>query len=74
LSLDPTNKVVAGQDHVTLSWGRDYADVAPLRGVIRGGAAEPHVAVTVAPVDSFPVTATPVAPLQFKPFDPPLPG
>jgi transglutaminase-like putative cysteine protease len=51
LSLDPTNKVVAGQDHVTLSWGRDYADVAPLRGVIRGGAAEPHVEVTVAPLD-----------------------
>jgi transglutaminase-like putative cysteine protease len=51
LSLDPTNKVVAGQDHVTLSWGRDYADVAPLRGVIRGGAAEPRVEVTVAPLE-----------------------
>ena len=50
LALDPTNDVTAGLDHVTLAWGRDYADVAPLRGVIRGGGqAEPKVAVTVAP-------------------------
>ncbi|MDN3922276.1 transglutaminase family protein [Roseateles violae] len=52
LALDPTNNVQAGQDHVTLAWGRDYADVAPLRGVIRGGgSAEPRVAVTVEPMD-----------------------
>ena len=37
-------------DHVTLAWGRDYGDVAPLRGVIRGGtAARPQVQVTVEP-------------------------
>jgi transglutaminase-like putative cysteine protease len=23
--------------HVTLAWGRDYADVSPVRGVILGG-------------------------------------
>ena len=51
VALDPTNDVAVGQDHVTLAWGRDYADVAPLRGVIRGGGnAPPHVAVTVEPV------------------------
>ena len=51
IALDPTNNVQAGQDHVTLAWGRDYADVAPLRGVIRGGGkAEPRVAVTVEPI------------------------
>ncbi|HEX2009573.1 MAG TPA: transglutaminase family protein [Roseateles sp.] len=50
LALDPTNDVVAGLDHVTLAWGRDYADVAPLRGVIRGGQAHPQVAVTVEPL------------------------
>jgi len=50
VALDPTNDVAAGQDHVTLAWGRDYADVAPLRGVIRGGGlAPPSVAVTVQP-------------------------
>lgn len=52
VTLDPTNNVLAGQDHVTLAWGRDYADVAPLRGVIRGGGrAQPRVAVTVAPLE-----------------------
>ena len=52
LSLDPTNDVMIGIEHVTLAWGRDYADVAPLRGVIRGGGnAQPRVAVTVEPMD-----------------------
>ena len=37
LELDPTNDVVPGGGHVRLAIGRDYADVAPLRGVIRGG-------------------------------------
>jgi transglutaminase-like putative cysteine protease len=51
VALDPTNNVQAGQDHVTLAWGRDYGDVAPLRGVIRGGGrALPQVAVTVQPL------------------------
>ena len=51
VALDPTNDLLVGQHHVTLAWGRDYADVAPLRGVIRGGGnAPPEVAVTVAPV------------------------
>ena len=51
LALDPTNDVVVALDHVTLAWGRDYEDVAPLRGVIRGGGtAPPHVAVTVEPI------------------------
>ena len=51
LSLDPTNDVMIGIEHVTLAWGRDYADVAPLRGVIRGGgSAQPRVEVTVEPM------------------------
>ncbi|OGB00798.1 MAG: transglutaminase [Burkholderiales bacterium RIFCSPHIGHO2_12_FULL_69_20] len=51
VALDPTNDIAVGQDHVTLAWGRDYADVAPLRGVIRGGGtAPPAVGVTVEPV------------------------
>jgi transglutaminase-like putative cysteine protease len=50
IALDPTNAVPAALDHVTLAWGRDYGDVAPLRGVIRGGGqAVPQVAVTVEP-------------------------
>ncbi len=51
VALDPTNKLAVAQDHVTLAHGRDYGDVAPLRGVIRGGGqAPPRVAVTVLPL------------------------
>jgi transglutaminase-like putative cysteine protease len=39
LELDPTNAVLPAADHVRLAVGRDYGDVAPLRGVIRGGGA-----------------------------------
>jgi transglutaminase-like putative cysteine protease len=34
LDLDPTNRSVAPPAHVTVGWGRDYADVAPLKGVV----------------------------------------
>lgn len=37
LALDPTNGTVAGEQHPVLAWGRDYADVAPLKGVMNGG-------------------------------------
>jgi transglutaminase-like putative cysteine protease len=51
VDFDPTNNVRPALEHVTLAWGRDYGDVAPLRGVIRGGtAAKPQVEVTVEPV------------------------
>ena len=34
--FDPTNGVPAGQRHVTVARGRDYADVTPLKGVYHG--------------------------------------
>ena len=37
LDFDPTNGSPTGEGHLTLAWGRDYADVAPLKGVIVGG-------------------------------------
>ena len=37
LELDPTNNLLASSDHVRLALGRDFGDVTPLRGVIRGG-------------------------------------
>jgi transglutaminase-like putative cysteine protease len=37
LDADPTNDRVPVDRHVTLAWGRDYADVSPIRGVILGG-------------------------------------
>ena len=39
LELDPTNDVIPAQHHVRVAWGRDFGDVTPLRGVIRGGGA-----------------------------------
>lgn len=51
--LDPTNDRAPGEDYVTLATGRDYSDVAPVRGVIQGGANHQlHVAVTVTPVEA----------------------
>jgi transglutaminase-like putative cysteine protease len=39
VDVDPTNNMVAGEAHVVAAWGRDYADVSPVRGVILGGGA-----------------------------------
>lgn len=56
VDLDPTNDRwgvgAPGEDYVTLAWGRDFSDVSPVRGVIRGGAShELEVAVTVERVE-----------------------
>ncbi len=49
--FDPTNNRAPGEDYVTLATGRDFLDVSPLRGVIRGGAQHTlDVAVTVTPM------------------------
>jgi transglutaminase-like putative cysteine protease len=43
---------------VKLAYGRDYGDVPPLRGVIRGGGGHTlAVAVTVAPMDQVSAAA-----------------
>jgi len=52
VDFDPTNAILADAGHVTLALGRDYGDVAPLRGIIRGvGAHAMRVAVTVAAIN-----------------------
>jgi len=59
LDFDPTNDRAPGEDYVTLATGRDFLDVSPMRGVIRGGARHAlNVAVTVAPLNELPATAT----------------
>ncbi|QQA41692.1 transglutaminase family protein [Pelagovum pacificum] len=35
VELDPTNATRAGADHIVIARGRDYADVAPVRGALR---------------------------------------
>lgn len=37
VELDPTNGLIVKDEHVVLGWGRDFADVSPLRGFILGG-------------------------------------
>ena len=37
VQLDPTNGIVVRDEHVVLAWGRDFADISPLRGVLLGG-------------------------------------
>ena len=36
VDFDPTNDHLPVNDHVTIAWGRDYADVIPVRGVMIG--------------------------------------
>ena len=51
VEMDPTNGCLADQRHIVVGWGRDFADVSPLRGVIQGGGVpQLQVAVTVNPV------------------------
>jgi len=53
IDFDPTNNRPAGEGHITVAWGRDYGDVAPIHGIITGGSEhEVDVAVDVAPSDA----------------------
>ena len=48
VDLDPTNNLLPSQAHVRLAVGRDFGDVTPIKGVIRGGGNHTvQVAVTV---------------------------
>jgi transglutaminase-like putative cysteine protease len=40
VDFDPTNNQVPTFQHITVAWGRDYADIAPLKGVIHSS--RPH--------------------------------
>lgn len=51
LELDPTNDIPAGCDHIVVAYGRDYADVAPVIGVLKSyGNHSTRQAVDVVPV------------------------
>lgn len=46
--FDPTNNLVPADRHITTSWGRDYNDVPPLKGIIfSSGQHELNVSVDV---------------------------
>lgn len=40
VALDPTNNQWCGQQHITVSLGRDYSDAAPVRGTFKGSASQ----------------------------------
>lgn len=51
LEIDPTNGTLADERYITLAWGRDFADVTPLKGVMSGGGKHKlSVAVDVTPL------------------------
>jgi transglutaminase-like putative cysteine protease len=52
VDFDPTNGHLPVNQHVTVAWGRDYADVTPVRGVMIGPATTQllEVSVDVAPL------------------------
>jgi len=39
IDLDPTNNQLINETYITVAWGRDYGDVAPVKGVVMGGGA-----------------------------------
>jgi transglutaminase-like putative cysteine protease len=51
VDFDPTNDQIPSDLHVTVAWGRDFADVSPLRGLILGGGEHTvDVRVSVSPL------------------------
>ena len=67
--LDPTNDRhgwgTPGEDFVRLAVGRDYADIAPMRGVIQGtGQHRLTVGVTVEPCDAPSLADAPALPTR----------
>lgn len=50
VDFDPTNNQIPKNQHITVSWGRDYYDVPPLKGVVYStGQNKMHVAVDIRP-------------------------
>jgi transglutaminase-like putative cysteine protease len=54
LGLDPTNDQFVDERYITVGWGRDYADIPPLRGIIYTDSEYSviDVSVDVAPCDA----------------------
>jgi transglutaminase-like putative cysteine protease len=53
IDVDPTNNKLAGTQHLTVAWGRDYSDVPPVRGIIVGGGSHQlQVGVEVTPLSA----------------------
>jgi transglutaminase-like putative cysteine protease len=78
IGFDPTNNLVAGDRHIRVAIGRDYADVPPTRGVYKGITAvrsELAVGVSVGPaLASLSGEAPPFVPWMSREAPAPLSG
>ncbi|MEZ5816028.1 MAG: transglutaminase family protein [Hyphomicrobiaceae bacterium] len=53
VDFDPTNKLITSDEHITYAYGREFADISPVSGVLLGGGQhEVDVAVDVVPIAS----------------------
>jgi transglutaminase-like putative cysteine protease len=53
LGFDPTNDLKVSDSHIALAWGRDYADVTPVKGISLGGGSQTvEVEVYVQPLET----------------------
>ncbi|MGY6648384.1 transglutaminase family protein [Wenyingzhuangia sp. IMCC45574] len=54
IDFDPTNNQVPKNQHIMVAWGRDYYDVAPLKGVLyTSGASRLKVSVDIRPDEEY---------------------
>lgn len=54
LGFDPTNDQMVDERYIVVAWGRDYADIPPLRGIIYTDSESSVIDVSV---DVAPITA-----------------
>jgi transglutaminase-like putative cysteine protease len=51
IDYDPTNHMMVGTDHIVVAVGRDYSDVAPVKGAVRSaGVQASHHSVDLVPM------------------------
>ena len=55
VDFDPTNRLIPSDEHIAYAYGREYADISPISGVLLGGG-QHHVTVAV---DVVPLTVPP---------------
>lgn len=73
VGIDPTSNVLAGERHVRVAIGRDYADVAPTRGVYKGMAAGTLAVAVHVSRDDLPPASTKFSPVLTWTAPPPPP-
>ena len=73
VGVDPTSNMLAGERHVRVAIGRDYADVAPTRGVYKGMAAGSLAVAVQVSRDDLPPASTKFSPVLTWTAPPPPP-